>query len=71
MFSSTANASPMFEGKGGEELAFELSNAMEKTINRATIDLESLCVFPGKSCWVLYIDAIVSIQFWKIYYLLL
>ncbi|XP_002157039.2 exosome complex component RRP42 [Hydra vulgaris] len=54
----SANASPIFEGRGGDELAFELSAALQNTFSGA-IDLEKLCIIPGKACWILYIDALV------------
>lgn len=60
-------ASPAFRGRGGDDLSAELSSAIEKAygvgISQKTkdspIDLASLCILPGKSCWVLYIDALV------------
>eukprot|EP00794_Sanderia_malayensis_P003695 gene3695-4213_t len=55
----TANASPLFERRGGESLALELSSSIEQMIHSSTLNLESLCVIPGKACWVLYIDALI------------
>ena len=55
----SANASPIFEGRGGDDLASELSNGLARTFCNGTIDLRSLCVIPGQSCWTLYIDALV------------
>lgn len=58
--SSSANASPEFEGRGGEELGVMLAKTLERAYNhKSAIDLESLCILPGKQCWVLYIDALV------------
>ena len=60
-FFSSANASPEFEGRGGDELGAMLAKSLEKAYNhKSAIDLESLCILSGKQCWVLYIDALVQ-----------
>ncbi len=60
-FCSSANATPEFEGRGGEELGVELSNTLYKVFNnRHSVDLRSLCICPGENCWVLYVDVLVS-----------
>jgi len=56
---STANASPIFEGRGGDDLALELSCALKRTFCSGAIDLKNLCVIPCKACWVLHVDALV------------
>ena len=62
-FNSSANASPEFEGRGGEELGSMLAKTLERAYNHpSAIDLESLCILPGKQCWVLYIDAVVNLS---------
>jgi len=55
----SANASPVFEGRGGDDLALELSKSLERTFCQGSLDLSSLCIIPGKSCWTLYIDALI------------
>lgn len=56
----SANASPAFEGRGGEELGSMLANTLQRSYNhKSAVDLRSLCIWPGKQCWVLYIDALV------------
>ena len=55
----SANASPVFEGRVGHDLALELSRALARTFCHGTLDLHSLCIIPGKTCWVLYIDALI------------
>lgn len=58
---SSANATPEFEGRGGEELGMELSNTLYKAFNnKHSVDLKSLCISPGEHCWVLYVDVLVS-----------
>lgn len=60
-------ASPKFRGRGGNDLAAELSAAIEKSYGvglskgpgALAVDLESLCILPGKFCWILYVDALV------------
>ncbi|RDY07918.1 Exosome complex exonuclease RRP42, partial [Mucuna pruriens] len=52
-------------GRGGDELAAELSNALQRCLlggksgAGAGIDLSSLIVVEGKICWDLYIDGLV------------
>ncbi|KAI8504416.1 Exosome complex component RRP42 [Branchiostoma belcheri] len=56
----SANASPEFEGRGGEELAIEVSNALQRIFNsKSTLDLTALCIIPGGQCWVLFVDVLV------------
>ncbi|XP_046842125.1 exosome complex component RRP42-like [Xenia sp. Carnegie-2017] len=56
----SANASPKFEGRGGEELSSELSRILDKAFsNKSAIDLKSLSIVSGQQCWVLYVDALV------------
>lgn len=58
---SSANATPEFEGRGGEELGVELSNSLYKVFNnRHSLDLHSLCICPREHCWILYVDLLVS-----------
>lgn len=58
---SSANATPEFEGRGGEELGTELSNTLYKVFNnKHSLDMGSLCISPGEHCWVLYVDVLVS-----------
>ncbi|XP_022988876.1 exosome complex component RRP42 [Cucurbita maxima] len=58
-------AEPTFEGRGGEELATELSVSLERCLlggksgAGAGIDLSSLIVVEGKLCWDLYIEGLV------------
>uniref|UniRef100_A0A3B3VRJ0 Ribosomal RNA-processing protein 42 n=1 Tax=Poecilia latipinna TaxID=48699 RepID=A0A3B3VRJ0_9TELE len=56
----SANATPEFEGRGGEELGTELSNTLYKVFNNQhSLDLKSLCISPGEHCWVLYVDVLL------------
>eukprot|EP00058_Branchiostoma_floridae_P026891 XP_002612382.1 hypothetical protein BRAFLDRAFT_280121 [Branchiostoma floridae] len=56
----SANASPEFEGRGGEELAIEVSNALQRIFNsKSTLDLTALCIIPEGQCWVLFVDVLV------------
>lgn len=54
----SANASPKFEGRGGEDLSQEISivltNALKPAINR-----ESLCITEGHKVWIIYVDVLV------------
>jgi len=55
----SANASPVFEGRGGDNLALDIKGALTRTFCSGVLDLKSLCIIPGKTCWVLYIDALI------------
>jgi len=55
----SANASPVFEGRGGDDLALDIKGALARTFCHGALDLSSLCIIPGKTCWVLYIDALI------------
>ena len=58
---SSANATPAFEGRGGMELATEITNLLYHAYSASTVlDVTSLCLQPGKLCWVLYVDVLVS-----------
>ncbi|KAG0556295.1 hypothetical protein KC19_11G041500 [Ceratodon purpureus] len=58
-------AAPEFEGRGGEELSLELTRGLERSFlggpngSGAAIDLSSLRIVDGKTCWVLCIDGLV------------
>jgi exosome complex component RRP42 len=57
----SALASPEFEGREGEELGSHLSEMISHAYSRGKcMNLSSLCIIPGKACWNLYIDAVVS-----------
>lgn len=56
----SANATPAFEGRGGEELATEITNLLYRAYSADTvIDVKSLCLQEGKLCWVLYVDVLL------------
>jgi exosome complex component RRP42 len=60
-------ASPAFQGRGGDELGSELTRALERSMlagggggdAAAPLDLSALRIVAGKTCWVLYVDALV------------
>ncbi|XP_013194741.1 exosome complex component RRP42 [Amyelois transitella] len=56
----SANATPEFEGRGGEQLANSISNMMQKAYHSSqAFDLKQLCIFEGKQCWKLYVDILI------------
>jgi len=58
----SANATPEFEGRGGESLSTEMSRTLAHAYNdRKVFDLKSLSILPGKHCWLLYVDILVNI----------
>ncbi|PSC67545.1 exosome complex component RRP42 [Micractinium conductrix] len=59
-------ASPAFRGRGGDELSGELARALERSLyagpsgrGSSGLDLSALCIVSGKTCWVLYLDALL------------
>lgn len=56
----SANATPEFEGRGGEQLAISISNMMQRAYQSSqAFSLKQLCIFEGKQCWKLYIDILI------------
>lgn len=54
----SANASPLFEGRGGEEIVDELISVLNESYTQA-LDLKVLSLIPGKSAWTLYVDILI------------
>lgn len=64
----SANATPEFEGRGGEELALEISNTLQKAYQSSkAFQLKDLCILPRQQCWKLYVDILVSLT--KLFFL--
>ncbi|XP_043263148.1 exosome complex component RRP42 [Colletes gigas] len=56
----SANATPAFEGKGGDDLATEISNTLVIAYQtRNAFDLKTLCILPHKKCWKIYVDVLI------------
>ncbi|CAB3240356.1 unnamed protein product [Arctia plantaginis] len=56
----SANATPEFEGRGGEQLAIGISNLLQRAYHSSqALDLKQLCIFEGKQCWKLYVDILI------------
>jgi exosome complex component RRP42 len=56
----SANATPEFEGRGGEDLATEISRLLGRAYgHKSVFDLDQLIVLEGVQCWVLYIDILI------------
>lgn len=55
---SSANATPAFEGRGGEHLAAELSRFLFLA-HSPVFNLSNLCIVPGQSCWKLFVDVLI------------
>lgn len=53
----TANASPQFEGRYGEEIGNEIT-AIFTAILSQFLDLKAL-VFPNKSFWIVHVDVVI------------
>jgi exosome complex component RRP42 len=61
-------ANPSYKGRGGEELSSELTKLVERSMfspssssdsSSSPIPLSSLSIIPGKTCWAVYVDALV------------
>ncbi|CAD7698743.1 unnamed protein product [Ostreobium quekettii] len=57
--------SPDFEGKEGEVLGADLANALARSVvvgpdgKAGGLDLATLSILPGNSCWVIFVDALI------------
>lgn len=61
---SSANATPEFEGRGGDDLGTEIANTLYRIFNnKSSVDLKSLCISPREHCWILYVDVLVSVTY--------
>ncbi|XP_050548413.1 exosome complex exonuclease RRP42-like, partial [Daktulosphaira vitifoliae] len=54
----SANATPAFEGRGGEQLAAELSRFLYLA-HSPILNLSKLCIVSGQSCWKLFVDVLI------------
>ncbi|EHA98639.1 Exosome complex exonuclease RRP42 [Heterocephalus glaber] len=58
--SSSASATPEFEGRGGDDLGTEIASTLYRIFSsRSSVDLQSLCISPREHCWVLYVDVLL------------
>lgn len=48
----------MFEGRGGEDLATEISNSLAKAY-ASSFPLHKLSIVQGQKCWKLYVDILI------------
>ena len=56
----SANATPTFEGRGGESLATAISGVLARAYSsKEVLDLGKLVVLAGQTCWILYVDILV------------
>ncbi|XP_045634627.1 exosome complex component RRP42 isoform X3 [Ursus americanus] len=56
----SANATPEFEGRGGDDLGTEIANTLYRIFNnKSSVDLKSLCISPREHCWILYVDVLL------------
>lgn len=54
------SASQAFEGRGAQELNNELTETIQRILCQdAALNMEKLCILPGRLCWTLFIDALV------------
>ncbi|KAI4470194.1 exosome complex exonuclease ribosomal rna processing protein [Holotrichia oblita] len=56
----SANATPDFEGRGGESLATEISNTLTAAYSSNSVfDYTKLCILKGRKCWKIYVDILI------------
>lgn len=64
---SSANATPAFEGRGGEQLAAELGRFLSLA-HSPVFNLSKLCIVSGQSCWKLFVDILILECGGKVYF---
>ncbi|KAK4876762.1 hypothetical protein RN001_009268 [Aquatica leii] len=56
----SANATPDFEGRGGEDLAMEIMNSLTNAYKSTkAFNLSKLCILKGRKCWKLMVDILL------------
>lgn len=56
----SANATPDFEGRGGEDLAVQIANTLSAAYQSpVAFDLQKLCIVKGRKCWKFFIDILI------------
>ncbi|CAH1779932.1 unnamed protein product, partial [Owenia fusiformis] len=56
----SANATPDFEGRGGEDLALEISSMLARAYDcPSCLDTQALGIIKREQCWVLYVDILI------------
>lgn len=56
----SANATPDFEGRGGDTLATQIASSLTAAYrSNSAFDASQLCILRGKRCWKLYVDVLV------------
>ncbi|XP_043228118.1 exosome complex exonuclease RRP42-like isoform X2 [Amphibalanus amphitrite] len=56
----SANASPEFEGRGGEALAGSIASCLTRAYaSPSALDLRPLSIVPARQCWILYVDILI------------
>lgn len=56
----SANATPDFEGRGGEHLAVQIANTLSAAyLSPVAFDLRKLCIVNGRKCWKFFIDILI------------
>lgn len=55
---SASSRIDQYEYKSIRDVNAELAEAIHRILS-SSIDKKSLCIIPGKSCWILYVDAVI------------
>lgn len=56
----SANATPEFEGRGGDTLAGGIARCLSRAYAAGEcLDLSTLCIVEGQQCWLLYVDVLI------------
>lgn len=56
----SANATPDFEGRGGEDLAVQIANTLSAAYKSPmAFDLKKLCIVKGRKCWKFFVDILI------------
>lgn len=56
----SANATPDFEGRGGENLAVQITNTLSAAYqSTVAFNLRKLCIVKGRKCWKFFVDILI------------
>ncbi|KAM3173296.1 hypothetical protein ACTXT7_012783 [Hymenolepis weldensis] len=59
LLTSSPTATPKFSGKSGSDIAVTLKATLSTAFTKECLPFKSLCIQPGKQCWIIHIDVLV------------
>ena len=67
LLKSSANATPEFQGRGGEFIASQIIITLTNLLSAENFDMKQLCIVENKKCWHLFVDIVVRSEKFKFY----